>query len=621
MDMRAWWKWLFCSCLILGFAHVSRCAEVRRAGQDISATVPGNSKNSGLRDAREHSEATTGKESKPKFASNSELVFVNPNLVNLLPGERQPLQLLDAAGVVVTDVDWSVVEPSVAEIVPGEDGEPASLLAKAMGQTKIVATSGRRFGYAEVTVFSSGTRPDGIMRWAAPALPGARGELSKIAQSLRVDDKTPDLYVGDGLRIRAFNQDGLQKWAWPLTEGPRSVQLLAGDDRGGAVALAIDENDNTIIICLDSKGQQAWAYHLAPKFNLSDYAIDRTGLVYLLEDQKQGPSQVIALEPETGQARFIISVPISMKGGMNWDKRDVQGHFIPVCSAGNNVSGRISGPLSVASEHGKLVVTSANFAYLPILVQTLIFDGSPCEPGPDPKRPNALDISTSTLRYSATLQVMQIRGDGTYSLITLDSASYAGPNWNTPIQRFGSSERAIPDGNDDDELLFPSIVVVPSLYSDGPGAKGHPEGRIYRFTQKGSKYYTIPLLPGSPADADAVLLGEHSNAFVMGSLNDRSVVASFDFNDGTGKWVTPAPDPEGAVMVEEVMADDSLIFEYLHNARCRLMIADPRGNVLPLLPYDLAPLSGSNGPSYWMLSTWFVFLRDQSIARVSRMPS
>jgi len=118
-----------------------------------------------------------------------------------------------------------------------------------------------------------------------------------------------------------------------------------------------------------------------------------------------------------------------------------------------------------------------------------------------------------------------------------------------------------------------------------------------------------------------VLLGEHSNAFVMGSLNDRSVVASFDFNDGTGKWVTPAPDPEGAVMVEEVMADDSLIFEYLHNARCRLMIADPRGNVLPLLPYDLAPLSGSNGPSYWMLSTWFVFLRDQSIARVSRMPS
>jgi hypothetical protein len=46
------------------------------------------------------------------------------------------------------------------------------------------------------------------------------------------------------------------------------------------------------------------------------------------------------------------------------------------------------------------------------------------------------------------------------------------------------------------------------------------------------------------------------------------------------------------------------------------MLADQGGNVLPLLPYDLAQLTGPNGPSYWTLSNWFVFLHDQSIARV-----
>jgi len=557
-----------------------------------------------------------GKQRQP--ASSSELILVSPNVVNMLPGDRQPLQLLDAVGVVVAEVDWSIVDASVAEIVPGENGEPTLLAAKAVGQTRIVGTSRGRSGYAELTVFSSGTRPDGIMRWAVPALPGARQDLSKIVQSLRVDDGTPDLYVGDGVRIRAFNQDGQEKWVWPVAKEPRSVQLLAGDDRGGAVVLASDENDKSII-CLDSKGQQAWAYHLASQFKLSDYAIDLTGLVYLVEDQKQGPSQVVALEPDTGQPRFIVSVPMSVKRAINWEKKNVGGHTSPVCSLANNVSSRIAGADSVASDHGKLVVTSANFAYLPILVQTVIFDGFPCKPASDPNRPNALDISTSTLRYSATLQAMQIRDDGTYSLIALDSASYTGPNWTTPMPRFGSSERAIPDGNDDDELLFPSIVVVGSVYSDGPAATSQSEGRIYRFTRKASSHYSIPLLPGSPADA--LLIGEHSNAFVMGSLDKVPVVAAFNFNDGTGKWLTPAPYPGGAVQVETVMADDSLIFEYLHDAHTHLMIADPRGNVLLLLPYDLAPLTGFDGPSYWMLSTWFVFLHDQSIARVSRMPS
>ena len=611
------WKWVSCSCLILCSAQITRCDEVKRPSEGLTA---GNVKDPGLRVARGDSEVTAGRRRKTQLASSSELLFVSPNVVSMLPTDRQPLQLLDAAGVVVADVAWSIVDASVAEIVPGEDGEAALLVAKAVGQTRIAATSQGRSAYAEVTVFSSGTRPDGIMRWAAPALPGARQDLSTIVQSLRVDDGTPDLYVGDGVRVRAFNQDGEEKWVWPVAEGPRSVQLLAGDDRGGAVVLATDENDNSII-CLDSKGRQAWAYHLTPQFKLSDYAIDRTGLVYLVEDQKQGPSQVVALEPDTGQPKFIVFVPMSVKRGINWEKRNVRGHMLPVCSLGNNGSSGVAGADSVASDHGKLVVTSANFAYLPILVQTVIFDGFPCKPPSDPNRPDALDTHTSTLRYSATLQAMQIRDDGTYSLIVLDSASYSGPNWTTPMTRFGSSERAIPDGNDDDELLLPSIVVGGSVYSDGPAATSQSEGRIYRFTRKASNHYSIPLLPGSPADADALLIGEHSNAFVMGTWDKVPVVAAFDFNDGTGKWLTPAPYPEGAVQIESVMADDSLIFEYLHDAQSHLMLADPHGNVLPLLPYDLAPLTGSNGPSYWMLGTWFVFLHDQSIARVSRTPS
>lgn len=223
--------------------------------------------------------------------------------------------------------------------------------------------------------------------------------------------------------------------------------------------------------------------------------------------------------------------------------------------------------------------------------------------------------------YSATLQVMQIQADGTHAFISLDSASYAGLDWTTRVRQFSPKERTIPDGNEDEELLLPSIVVMDSLYGAGPGVNRQPEGRIYRFNQKSSTHYTIPVLPSAPANGDALLIGEHSNAFIMGAFNARPVIASFDFNNGRGKWLSPSPDLEGALEIEAVMADDSLVLEYMHGSSCRLMVADPKGNVRPLFPYELAPLTASNGPSFWMLSTWFVFLQDQSVARVTRMPS
>lgn len=550
---------------------------------------------------------------------DSELVFVSPNVVNMASDDRQPIQLLDAAGLVLTDVEWSVIDTSVAEISPAEAGAPALLRAKSPGQTKIIANAGGRSASCEVTVFLKGTRPDGILRWAAPALPGARGDLSNIVQSLRIDDTIPDLYVGDGVRIRAFDQDGQQKWVWSMSEGPQTVRLLAGDDRGGAVALATDGYGESVI-CIDSKGHQTWSYRLEPGFHLFDYAIDQTGLVYVLADQQQSSSQVLALEPDSGRLRFAIAVPTSVLASMNWENRLVQGHLVPVCTLGNAVASQGSEKvLGITSEHGKLVVTSENSLYLPVLRKKVILEASPCKPGSG--QPEPLDIRTSTLTYSASLQAMQIRNDGTHAFISLDSAAYAGPDWTTPVWQFSPKERAIPDGNDDEELLLPSIVAMDSLYGVGSRVNRQPEGRIYRFNQKNSTHYMIPLLPSAPADSDALLIGEHSHAFVRGTLNSRPVVASFDFNNGRGNWLSPAPYVEGALAIDEVMADDSLVLEYMHGTSCRLMMADPKGNVRPLFSYDLAPLTASNGPSFWMLSTWFVFLHDQSVARVTRMPN
>jgi len=52
------------------------------------------------------------------------------------------------------------------------------------------------------------------------------------------------------------------------------------------VVLATDANDNSII-CLDSKGPSSLGLSSGhPNSSCSDYAIDRTGLVYLVEDQK-----------------------------------------------------------------------------------------------------------------------------------------------------------------------------------------------------------------------------------------------------------------------------------------------------------------------------------------------
>jgi outer membrane protein assembly factor BamB len=305
------WKWILCVCLLLCSSQNIQTEKITGTREAVAASAQENVRSSQLPERR-----LTGQQQGPGIASSSASFFVNPNALNLLLGDRQRLQLLDAGGIVVPDVTWSVVDPSVAETVPGEDGLSTLVMAKAVGQTKIIAASGAHSAYAELTVFSSGSRPNGILRWAAAPLPGSRQDLSSIVQSVRVDDKTPELYVGDGARVRAFDQDGQQHWVWPVDGAPKSVQLLAGDDRGDAVALVSDRIDDSVI-CIDWKGHQAWVHHLTPPFKLSDYAIDQTGVVYLLEDQPQGPSQVVALEPDTGQLRFTISVPVSVKGGIN----------------------------------------------------------------------------------------------------------------------------------------------------------------------------------------------------------------------------------------------------------------------------------------------------------------
>jgi len=170
------------------------------------------------------------------------------------------------------------------------------------------------------------------------------------------------------------------------------------------------------------------------------------------------------------------------------------------------------------------------------------------------------------------------------------------PNWTIHrCQRFGSSERAIPDGNEDDELLlFPSplsssvasivMVLQPQASQMGRILSLQPDKASKPLFN--SHYYRVHQpMPCLSANIPTRSLWAH--------WTECRFVARFLISmTEPGKWITPAPYPGGSSR-DAYGRTIRLSSSICTDGHSRLMLADPGGKrFYQLLPYDLAPLGG-----------------------------
>lgn len=554
-------------------------------------------------------------------------LFVTPNQVTMLVGQTRPMLLLDENGVQLNNPSWTFDNNSIAEIIsPQNQGDPTLLQADAVGTVTLTATFGNRTGNAKITVLAADASfPIGTVQWEVPSL-GTYG-IVKTVQTVKVDENTPDLYVeDDGVyggngAIRALTANGQQKWIWPSTPSDKFPLLLAGDNQGGAIYFASQDNPGPYFsYCyfgrVDQNGTETWQYQ---ESNCrEDYAIAPDGTIFLVEDSFQNTETTVitALDPTTGQIKFTVPLPASTRATLGVNSA----HLNPVhpeavyCSPGSPGTTTTT-PLSV---HGAISVSSDGTAYIPFTTNASFSDAEPCD---STITTNAADASENglpqrvrstdgTWSSSTNLQMLVIHSDGSYSTQQLDANSASGTGTSVGgVSGFFGLGRAISDGQG-------STLLTTSF----PPA-------LYHRTSK----FNLPITPAvpfgdDPFSSDPALLGEKGIIYITGSSDPdgpRNTILAFDTSGGTTTWTSTVNHPD----FSSVMSGASVVFQYAQaDTSTHIGIIDSNAQVSPLFTNpvdgsDIGPILmqtgfGSHVPSYWGLGVWHTSTPDGGLAAV-----
>ncbi|HEV2315551.1 MAG TPA: SBBP repeat-containing protein [Candidatus Acidoferrales bacterium] len=466
-------------------------------------------------------------------------LFITPNQITMLVGSTQPIQLVDENGVSVSGATWSVGNTTVAQINPPANGQPTLLQADAVGITTLVGSYGNRTAVATVTVLPAGSAlPNGAVLWSVPSLgPYGMRKIVNAAPGVgapAVYAEDDGAYGGNGA-IRAFDANGQQLWIWPPSSSDAFPLLAAGDNQGGAIYFASQDNPNQYdSYCyfghVDENGNETWQYQ---ETNCrEDYGIAPDGTIFLVEPefQNNGTVTVTALNPATGQMKFTVTMP---GAGQNTSGADSSvlydtntDNYYTYCTPGTSGTTNYDTFANV----GAMSIDANGNVYIPFSTSIGTSDASGCDSSPDPNDPgypHKVKPTDGNWTFSQSFQMMTIHPDGTYSTQQLDSASGSGTNAGGGSSGgFRGFERAIPDGQGGE--LVP-IYSPPTLY---------------HVSSLGISKFSLPVQPpgffDGFLDPDPLILGENSTAFLTGASSQYSypidTVLAINTNTGAISW-------------------------------------------------------------------------------------
>lgn len=237
-------------------------------------------------------------------------------LINLQLGEVQPLQILDAEGHELSSSSWSVDSPELAEIK--EENGHAFLRAKAAGVVHVLAMHDARTLTEQITIWN--LAPGVFLTGTHWVIPSTGRELGALQAVPSMDG--PDLFTVDetdkGALVRGLTNRGLQLWVWTLPKPDGKIELVCGENSGGAV-LTVTRSDSYILYVVGKDGKLRWHH----KFDgvRKGYAVNATNILHLLNESVDGASATISgWDAATGAEKFKLTIPVSYEREVNLQK-------------------------------------------------------------------------------------------------------------------------------------------------------------------------------------------------------------------------------------------------------------------------------------------------------------
>ncbi len=285
----------------------------------------------------------------------------------------------------------------------------------------------------------------------------------------------PDLFTVDetdkGALVRGLTNRGLQLWVWTLPKPDGKIELVCGENSGGAV-LTVTRSDSYILYVVGKDGKLRWHH----KFDgvRKGYAVNATNILHLLNESVDGASATISgWDAATGAEKFKLTIPVSYEREVNLQKSGNKILCVPGRSVQQTLHADTSGLFVNTDGDADAAFTQERW--------TLKIDN--CVAG------SVVDPQKVYFSRDDKLVVWRIQADGSHREILVDAARQQHLSLAAPISVSAPTGDIIPDG-------FGGVLF--SIRSSSIHATQQVEGAsdefVYRVTQEGELAYKF-LLP------------------------------------------------------------------------------------------------------------------------------
>jgi hypothetical protein len=418
---------------------------------------------------------------------------ISPEKINIQMGSDREVQVLDDSAQELHGAVWSVNDPDLADLQPGDDGR-AVIHAKAVGMVIVTARIGDEMRTREIKVWSAlrslppgttnyGLHPIGREIGDLPAVPGDGPHIYSLEQ-------TP----GGETYLRADREDGIQLWTWHMPEKTQDVDLVCGDWMGGAL-ISAKRADSFTLYTVDKDGETRWQ-HSFPGVRKS-HAYNLQHLIHIVSQSIDGNSATLTgLDEVTGDVLFEMPIPGSYEHLKNI-KRD--GPSL-ICASGTTT-------VPQRTFVSRVIVNMDGLGYIAFSQNEWSLDGGECKPG------TVLDPHTLTLSRDEKVLQWQVHTNGTYVSSVVESTSVKQP-LSVPMSVATPGPSLSPDDNNG-TLVPLNLAHYSLLENDSTPA----DEFVYRVNQDGELVFRSPMPKYSGPSKDGIVINHDDIAFTTrGSL-------------------------------------------------------------------------------------------------------
>lgn len=438
---------------------------------------------------------------------------ISPENINIQMGDDRHLQLLDDFAQELHGAEWSVDDPSLAEI-HGQQGFTV-LHAKAVGTVRVSAALGGETRLREIKIWSAGEPlPPGTSGWGVHPIGRNIRELPAVPTIGGIDLFFLEQTASGNTYLRGITNDGIQVWTWLLPEQNHDVELVCGDWLGGALISANRSNSYTLYT-VGIDGQLRWQRTMTGVRKGHAYNLDH--LVHLLsQSPDRTVTKVTGLDEATGAQRFELTVPASYEKRVNIRKLGTR----IVCASEPGLSATQTGV-------SRLLVNSDGLAYVAFTQQAWTLKAEKCVPG-------AAVVPTDVKQErEQKVFLWQIHPDGTYRSTILEESRSRGP-LTEHLRVATPTGGIIPDG-------FGGILLSVGWTHIGTRTDARPPDEfVYRVDEDGKILYKFPLPNYDGPLHDEMVLGEDGRGFATRG----GILIAFDVREGREIWRWDSQMPE-----------------------------------------------------------------------------